>query len=544
MKNEKRIKKILDDLYKIDPEFKKHEKKISKIISELLLLQADIKPDNKFADDLRAMLKIEAKKNTKKATSKVNNTKKANKETSKNYFLSTNFIIDLSRSFVIVAILLLFVVGLSFSKIQTRNLKISKDNLQSEYFKSLSETKIVKLGKNSFGSLSFENQEGGLESDGRMISSQDQYALGFGSSSNVGESFDVSVSDKFIDDVYIMPIMTKYNYIYNGGDFDMFNSEEEVYKRIVPSLSGEIVNQFSNNNFSIIDLNKFKNLNVSNFSFLEDRDFGYNIHFGLEEGNFSIYKNWKKWPRIETICGSWDNYQCFENHRLSFSDVPQNSELIQIANNFLRDYGINLDNYGNPQVQNYWLRDYSLASDKPNYYIPDSINIIYPLVINDKQVYEEYGNISGLNVEVDIRERKVAGLHGLSYQQYQSSTYDTETDISKILDLAYKGGNYYDYDYDYYGDNYEYEVIDIELGTPSLELVKIWNYDNITMTSQELYIPAYVFPIISESDSSNLYKQNVVIPAVKEFFDRYKNINSGGEARVLPYIQDIEEILE
>jgi hypothetical protein len=104
------------------------------------------------------------------------------------------------------------------------------------------------------------------------------------------------------------------------------------------------------------------------------------------------------------------------------------------------------------------------------------------------------------------------------------------------MELVYNGGSYPYYDYFVEG---EYETVDIELGSPSLELVKIWNYDQTKMISQELYVPAYVFPIISQSKYNYFYRKNIVIPAVKDFFNRY---NFPGQPRILP--MDLSEPIE
>lgn len=521
MNDEKKIKKILNDLYKIDSEFKKHEKKITKIIKELLLLQPDIKPDSKFVEDLKSMLQTEEKKIDKKKRDK-------EKNISKNYFTSFNFLFDLSRSFVIVSVLLLLVVSISFVKIQKNSSRfVRENNSRLDFLNGLQDSVIVKKGKYSFGNL--YSQSTGSES--AMLSSKIDgraYGLGSGNVSMSAEAQEASFVTA--DDMSIMPMPIKYNYIYTGGDFEMFESEEEVYKRVPLDLSRQFVNNFSTSGL-LIDAGKFNNVGVSNFSLMEDRDYGYNVSFYLEDGSVSLYKNWKKWPRVEELCGGWQNYSCIENYRLSFNQVLSNEEVLTIANRFLLEYGVNLNSYGEGEVQNDWLKYYSLAEDKSSYYIPESISIVYPLKINNKTVYEEYGNKSGLLVEVDMREKKVSALYSLFYQNYESSTYETEGDREKIMELVYNGG-YYPY-YDYFSEG-NYESIDVELGAPSLELVKIWNYDESKMTSQELYVPAYVFPIISQSKPSYFDRKNIIIPAVKDFFNRYDYFP--GQPRILPAV--------
>ncbi|MCK9438929.1 MAG: hypothetical protein WC164_02040 [Patescibacteria group bacterium] len=525
MIDDKKIKKILNDLYKIDPEFKSHEKKLVKIIKELLLLQPDIKPDSKFAEDLKLMLKTEEKKINKV---------KANKkeETSKNYFTSFSFLFDLSRSFVIVSVLLLLVVSFSFVRLQKDASKFVHQNKPENSFLNIEqETRIVKKGKNSFGNL-YSQLTAGTESS--MLSSRaDDRVLGMGDGNMT--TMEAEEGKIASSDMSIMPMPVKYNYIYTGDEFEMFESEEEVYKRVPLDISKQFANNFSSSGL-LINTNKFSNAGVSSFSLMEDRDFGYNISFYFEDGSVSLYKNWKKWPRIEELCGGWENYECIESHRLSFDQILSNEETLSIADNFLNEYGVDLSSYGPGEVQNDWLRDYAATEDKSNYYIPESISVVYPLIIDDKMVYEEYGNKSGIVVEVDMREKKASGLYSMFYQNYESSVYETEGDREKIMELVYNGGAYPYYDYFVEG---EYETVDIELGAPSLELVKIWNYDETKMTNQELYVPAYVFPIISQSKPNYFYRKNIVIPAVKDFFNRY---NYPGQPRILPI--DLSEPME
>ncbi len=520
MNDEKKIKKILNDLYKIDSEFKKHEKKITKIIKELLLLQPDIKPDSKFVEDLKSMLQTEEKKIDKKKKDK-------EKNISKNYFTSFSFLFDLSRSFVIVSVLLLLVVSISFVKIQKNSSRfVRENNSRLDFLNGLQDSVIVKKGKYSFGNL--YSQSTGSEST--MLSSKVDgraYGLGSGNVSMSAEAQEASFVTA--DDLSIMPMPVKYNYIYTGGDFEMFRNEEEVYKRVPLDISKQFGGNFSSSGL-LIDTNKFNNAGVSSFSLIEDRDFGYNISFYLEDGSVSLYKNWKKWPRIEELCGGWENYECIESHRLSFDQILSNDETLSIADNFLNEYGVDLSSYAPGEVQNDWLRDYAAAEDKSTYYVPESISVVYPLKIDNKTVYEEHGNKSGIVVEVDMKEKKVSGLYSMFYQNYESSVYETEGDKEKIMELVYNGGSYPYYDYFVEG---EYETVDIELGSPSLELVKIWNYDQTKMTSQELYVPAYVFPVISQSKHSYFYRKNVVIPAVKDFFNRY---NFPGQPRILPAV--------
>lgn len=435
----------------------------------------------------------------KTSQSKTDSTKKITEaKESKNYFKSFNFLMDLSRAFVIVAVLLFLVVCMLFIRMQANySYFVQKDDI-------LKSGLIIEKGKNSFGNLRPET----ADSSSTLCSGQADRAT-------TGDAIETSLNQEanLIVDV-IAPKSIKYNYIYRGGNFDLFNPEEKVYKKVPLDLSKKFINKFSSSDF-LIGTEKFTNLGVSNFSLVEDRDYGYNISYYIEDGSIALYKNWKRWPRVEEFCGGWQNTECIDKYRLSFNQVLPNEEVLAIANKFLTDYGVDLGSYGEGEVSNDWLRYYFLSDDKDSYYIPDSVHVVYPLQIDGKTVYEEYGAKSGLSLDVDNRARRVSELFSLSFQNYESSAYKTERDQEKILSIAKNGGFYPYYDY---AEGDDYEVIDIELGTPSLELVRIWQYDNIKMTNQELYVPAYVFPVVSESRTSYFDRKNIVVPAVSDFF--------------------------
>ncbi|MFA7365330.1 MAG: hypothetical protein WCZ12_03185 [Patescibacteria group bacterium] len=457
-------------------------------------------------------------KNKKKIAKPKPRAKKIKKEEN-NYFSSFNFAFDLIRVFLIFSVLIFLVVSFVFARMQAGNFNTSKE------FNSLSsfnDFKVIELGEKAFGSL---NVQGYLEDSPISRSSNSQGLYGAGTSGP--ESVD------FVDDsMIVMPSPILYNYIYTGDDFDTFMQEELVYRRVKPSTSEAPATSFIGSSIPFVDLGGVSDLKMSSFNLTQDVEFGYNFNFSLEEGYFSLYKNWKRWPNVEKICGSWDNFYCFEEYRLSESDILSDSELLKISGDFLRKYSINLENFGQGEVQNQWLSYYSRAENKASYYIPESINVIYPLKINNRTVYEEYGNVSGLSVEVDIREKKVSGLYNLYNQQYEGSYYQTETDKTSIIEMAEKGGNYYSY----YNEDESFEFVDVEIGTPKLEIVKIWTYDDISREGYELYVPAYIFPINKNSLNLDIYQENIVIPAVKDFFNRYDYLIS---PRVLPAM-DIE----
>jgi len=426
-----------------------------------------------------------------------------------------DFMADFTQALLITSVIVLLVISFVVVGSHKRLSNYSKQ-ASNTYFNSLEDIKIVKKGKAFFGDLYLSSQ-----------SSRDMSGYGeFDQSLTPINDSDTSIvnvvdADKIaVSDIYPWPGENYiYNYEYIGDDFELLDLEVDVYRKINPDLSKEFSSLFSNKKIGFFDMKKFRNISLSNISINEDRDFGYSIYLGLRDGNFSIYKNWEKWPNIEKVCGVY-NYECLRGYQLTIEEVLSDDDIINIADKFLRDYNISLKNYGSPEVQKHWLREYLLSSDKNSFYIPDTISVVYPLIINGMIVYEEYGQKSGLMVEVDIREGRVSGVYNLAYQYYESSTYSTERNKEIILNMAKQGGRYPDY---YYRDG-QTKTIDINLGTPSLGIMKIWNYDEAEMKGYEVFVPAYVFPVLSESAPSSFYRRNIVVPAVKDFFVNNREI--------------------
>jgi hypothetical protein len=461
------------------------------------------------------------KKNQSKKSSRVVKTSRPvkitdeyfEKKTIHSSFNFLGFMNDFAQALIITSVFILLTVSFIIVGGQKKSSEFNYLSGQG-YFDILSDTKVVKKDKGFFGTLNFSSAgqsdlAGGRQSDG---------VLGMGSTGNIPTiDMEKDISSVRNDLAIIYPgERIEYNYIYVGEDFNLLPEEVDVYRRVDLDLSRQFANLFSDKKISFFDLRKFRNININNLTINEDREYGYSIYLGLKDGQFSLYKNWEKWPNIDKLCRGY-NYECYQSYSLTINDVLSDEDIIGLSDDFLREYGISLDNYGAGEVQKYWMRDYILSEDKASFYMPESIMVTYPLLINGLEVYEESGEKVGLNVEVDMREKRVAGVHNLFYQHYESSAYNSENDKENILKMVENGGIYSTYDY--YGDSPITKTIDIQIGTPAIKMVRVWNYDEMTMRGYEIYVPAYVFPVISESEPSYFYRKNIVIPAVKDFFN-------------------------
>ena len=204
------------------------------------------------------------------------------------------------------------------------------------------------------------------------------------------------------------------------------------------------------------------NINLSNINLDEDRPYGYSLYIDLKNSNFSLYKNWQRWPQADDLIPA------------TLSD----QEILNISNRFLRDYEIDLSSYASGIVQTYQNVDY----------VSEVATVVYPLIVDNFFVYEEYGDFSGLTVQIDLKEKRVSGLFGVTHNNYESSLYDSQRDNELILKMLKQGGRYPEYFTE--GDNVE--EVDVEVGTPVLALAKIWRYADESR-GEDFLVPAYVF---------------------------------------------------
>ncbi len=502
---EKNINQILNDLYIIDKDLKKHEKELVKIIKELIKSQPDTKFNEKFAQELRVKI-LERARELKKSTHDERINIWSN-------FFSLN---KMSYAFGGVVIALLLVIPI-MSYINKPDIPFVKKGVDLNL-----ETKIAKVKNRAFGDLSAPSiidagESFSLSKDNAAPQAMEESALelGIGSGGGAGVSTDSAR--------IIAPEFINYNYKYIGDELNISDEEMAVYKKVKnDDLSKVLVNNVLNLNLDQINLYKFKNLSITNLSMVEDREFGYYVNFNLLENIIYVSTNWEKWPRIEMYCKDLrgpENESCYAKYRLKIKDVPADEEIIAVATKFLKDYNINMDYYGEGEVQDYWRKNYELARDKSLAYIPDIISVVYPLILDGEELHDESGNKSGINVQVNIRHNIVAGVNGLGVNNYQSSNYKTETDAEKLINIAEEGGLRRMYNYES-----PTKIVEIELGTPEIHLMRYWKFNpEMGKGGEELYIPALIFPIEKIPEGVYFYQKSIIVPLVKEVLENRQN---------------------
>jgi len=470
---EQNIKNILEDLYSVDSNLRQHEDDLIKIIKTLLAARPKAEYDQAFKQELRAQLleKFDQIKNQKKETN-----------------LKINFNYMNKFIYAVGGLLLIMIVVLPFFYKDKANIaQLGQTNLELGL-------QVAKMSDEAFGSLAASAPGNAAAPEGRGAA-----GAGYGGGSAAGGDVSKEMSGTIIAPAY-------YTYVYDGEEIVLENGQLPVYKKIKGLEAGNnLAAILQNTNFGNIDMSTFQNTHLRNFQISEDKNFGYSIYMDLYEGSMSIMENWEKWPQMETYTP------------LSINDVPDNQTLINMANQFLAEKKISLEHYGEPYISNEWRVFYDKRSaENLDYYIPEAMTVVYPQMIDGQVVYDEWGNRYGLNVGINIRQKRVSSVYGMTSQKYQSSNYDMETDVEKILKLASQGGNSY-----YYMDE-SAQKLEIKLGTPSYSYVQIWQYDK--GASNQLFVPALVFPVINTPDDADyFYRENVVIPLAKDIIDQRLN---------------------
>ena len=202
------------------------------------------------------------------------------------------------------------------------------------------------------------------------------------------------------------------------------------------------------------------------------------------------------WPDPYVNCyNTQDSSLCYESLRLKPSDVPADATLIAVANEFLDDHKIDYSNYGDPQVDNQWKEN-----QESDIYIPETISIVYPELIDGKIVLNNSGYPEGIRVNVNIRHERVSGLWGLRINQYLKSMYPAASGDT-ILKDAGKGG----WESSYSPANAK--LVNVKIENPEMVYLKYYHYNEAEERyTEEIFMPAYNFSIAEKTGALFLPK--------------------------------------
>lgn len=472
MNQKEQIKQIMEEIYLIDPSLKQYQKNLENLLKNLISSKPEVEMDSYFKEELKKELLERAKEIKTKET--------------EFFKLGSIFADKLSYALGGVVFSLLIVAGGVYYA------------YQSGYFSEQSKVKFS--GGVQVDSASKERAFGSLASGEEVkatVGAEADTTEGVGAGiMGTGGSFDAQVGGGS-PQVAPRPGERKtYHYIYNG-ELSLDRDKVKVLKRI----TGNTNNSFLNNllgglNFDSVDLDSFDNAKVRNISFEQSGDNGYSVFVDIKNESVSINTNWRNW--IED-----------ESKPLTKADLPPQSKIIKVADNFIKKHGINLEAYGEPELKND-LRYFLMGPEnQKEIHVPRNLRVVYPLKINGKKVYDERGNDFGMTVMVEVKKMKVSGVYNLTTQHYTASFYEAIKNKQKFLDVLEKGGinRYF---------NEGGKRIDVSLNNPEFAYMK----QNMSKNGElnEFLVPALVFSIENKPSDSRIYQDNVIVPLAKEMF--------------------------
>ncbi len=497
------IKQFLDDLYEIDPSLRDHQAALVPMIEKLLASDPAQSPDADFVARLRRQLQ----------------TRSSELSSSSSPFSMNKFLYALGGALSMAVIIPLVFVA------------VNQQNNVTETGAPMFTYGIQDVKNNAFGDLAatgessiaaqppMRNQSGGGGPEAMMQTNP--AVLGT----------DAAISSKMI-----MPYpMTQYDYVYDGTLKDL-SPTVSVFKRDTKAMSIAFSKISSSLNLGTIDLGSFAGMNVDSISMSQNKPFGYQITVNLRDSSIYLDAQWDQWPQSKCQTDA-----CWQAERVKIGDVPSNDALTQIAQSFVKEHSIDVSHYGAPVVETAWKQEYDRAQSPDQAYIPDTIRVIYPLMIDGKEVLDQSGQKTGIAVGVNIKHKRVMNVYGIMDRTYQKSSYEGVTDEQKIKDYIATQDNYFGgYPIDMMmraegaegmptpvmpPDLEKTPISTIVLGEPTLSYVQYFRYAN--NVNEELFVPSLVFPVkeVKGMDSASYYRSSVIVPLSKDILE---NQNGGG----------------
>lgn len=482
----KEIAGILADLYEIDPELQAHEKELIPLIQTLLKHDPSRTPDEQFVSELRTRLRERAHQ--------LSSEKKS----------AWNFPLPVFLGSLATLLIAVPVTYWAASQSGTPTTLQVSNNAENAPALTLFGYDVSQTKDKAFGSFSGFTPGSGAEG-GRG-------GMG-GGGGDAMMAGDAAVSNEKM----IAPGMPYPNssigYTFDGSIPALPSSVSVLKKQ--PQNSTIPLETFAKSlNVQGINIRSFEGSTVDSVSFVQQKKYGYMLSLQLRDGTFSLSQNWEQWPHPENSC---QTEACFRSFALSPSDIPADDVLIKIAQDFMKEHSVDLSEYGAPEVDNNWRRDYERMVDKTYAYVPETQRVVYPLLVDGKPVFDTSGNKTGLSVGVHVREKKVADLYGIMNRTFLASSYDTvptEADIKEYLSKQK----------DYPGDTVmttpageKVTVTSLTLGNPVLAHSIYYRYQN--NTSEELVVPSLIFPINDTTNLPYLYRRQIVVPLLKELLE-------------------------
>lgn len=491
------LRTILEDLYQHDPALRKKEAELIPLVEQILTLRPSASPSPTFRKLLRTQL-LETQ------------SQPSSSSTAQSPSLLERMTSVFQFKYLAVPVSALAIVAIAVTTLPAFRNGASPLSPETPSFSLFTSGSVQPANtRQAFGSLAgvFQGGQGG---NGAPTANNPVSALSM-SADGMGKRMATSLIAPSED-------LTNYKYVYNG-ELPTWSTDLAVYKRTKGTTQNSaLVQALAKSTQGLVDLEKLNNLALQSFTLSQNARYGYSVNVDLVESNITINQNYREWPHPEAAC---KDEACFQRLRLAEGDVPADAELIRIANNFLRDYGISTEQYGEPQVNSNWRLMYARTADKSMFYIPDILTVVYPVSIEGNTTYDEGGFPHGLMVNVSLREKRVESVSNLTTNNYESSSYAAETDQTRIRSIVEKGGLYG------FAFPEAKKTVEVELQNPQIILQKVWMPTQPGESSNELLIPTLRFEVKDAPENSYL-STYVFVPLVKEVLDQRP-----GDVRIL-----------
>lgn len=487
------LQDFLSELYEIDPSLKSHESELIPLLEMLLKTDPGVSPDEDFVKRLRMRLRDHAAVMAEVPTSSP---------------MWQKILYALSGAATVAVILPIAFV--TWNNMQSVQKTLPSGTSETSLFAY----QIEEAGDNAFGPLTDVSAlpAGGLGGGGERNQS------GGGGAGNVPVM--APMADGAVTEDAKMMIapypMTQFDYVYNG-EFTDLQATVDVLRRNAKGSRIPLGNIANMLNLGMLDLNSFSGMNVDSLTFAQNVPFGYMMNINLRDATLNIDAQWDQWP--QSRCST---EACYQAARVKISEVPADEQLIAIAKDFAADHGIDLSKYGEPEVNHQWKVEYDRAPNKNDAYIPDTMQVVFPFMIDGRATYDQGGGKSGINISVSVKEKKVMNVWGIADRTYVESSYAGVTDPQVIKDFLSRIDNYFGI-----ADSREakdIKKVTVTLGKPTLAYATYFRYaDN---KSEELLVPSLVFPVENVEGETEFYVRNqVVVPLAS---DLLKEQNGGG----------------
>jgi len=512
------IKKILDDLYSVDPSLKAREQELIPII-RAMAIKPEAYYDATFAANLRTRLLAELAEN-----------KSTQSRTSVPAFWNILTARPLQYAILGVAVIVIGAVAITELHPKTNGpVALNSPNVT-----------IQNVSAGAFGSLSSLGAGAGSATAGANSAANPAVPSaaatpGVATPMNAVAAAPTNSATKVGASATYMPVRPPvyYNpskYDYTGNPITQTQAQLNVLKKVTTAFSADqATTALEQAGFGGINLSAFANLGMSTVTLVQNQPFGYQISIDFVNGTISIDQNYNEWPQDGATTTP-----------LTASDIPSDSAVIATANQFFASHGISTENYATPEVTHdnvgfavplaakaAGVANSAIVGAMPMIpYYSDSEQVLYPLMVNGINVYDTSGNKVGLTVEVNVRYNRVANVYGLETETYQSSAYDAITDASTIISMAESTPSYpmiYNVTNDVVGTGASGGAVIggsgdgtvYDLGTPTMAYAEMYQADSQGQ-DQEFLVPAYVFPVTT-AGTDNASTQNIVVPLIKDF---------------------------